>query len=180
MLKIGITAFGGGYTVIALIRSEFVEKRKWIEEDEFYQMLIISESTPGPFAINGATYVGYKVAKLFGSVIATLGVVLPSFIIIYLISLFFDEFLSLTYVYYAFRGIQACVAYLILSAGIKMLKGQKKDVFHIIITVVTIVALVCITLFAVNFSSVFLILLGGIVGLTVYLVGKWKHKGGQE
>ena len=93
-LKTGLFSFGGGYAMIALLRNEFVEKRNWIEKDEFTDMIAIAESTPGPIAINCATYAGYKRCGVSGSIVATLGVTLPSFIVIYIVSLFFDAFLS--------------------------------------------------------------------------------------
>ena len=159
MFKIGLFTFGGGYAMIAIIERELVERKKWIDHEEYMDMIAIAESTPGPLAINSATYVGYKICGLFGSLFATLGVVLPSFIIIFIISLFFDKFLSLNYVEYAFRGIQACVAFLILSAGIKMLKHLKKNVFNVVLTSLTIILLVAFSLFAVNFSTIFFILI---------------------
>ena len=120
--KIGAFTFGGGYAMLSLLENEFVSKRGWLTKDEFLDMLAIAESTPGPIAINSATYIGYKTAGVAGSVCATLGVVLPSFIIIYVISLFLDTFLTFTLVANAFRGIQACVVYLIGSVGVKMFK----------------------------------------------------------
>ena len=138
--------------------------------------MAIAESTPGPIAINAATYVGYKVAGMLGAVAATVGVCIPSFIIIFAISLFFDTFLSLTYVAYAFRGIQICVIYLIMSAGLKMLKGLKKNIFNIIILSATVIIMVLFSVFAVNFSAVFYILISGFVGVFVYLIGKICRK----
>ena len=138
MLKIGLFTFGGGYAMIALLENEFVEKKKWLEKDEFPDVAAIAESTPGPIAINAATYIGYQNAGVIGSMIATLGICIPSFVIIYAISLFFDAFLSLTLVAYAFKGIQICVIYLILSAGLRMFKKMKKNVFNIIIVSATI------------------------------------------
>ncbi|MBO7213907.1 MAG: chromate transporter, partial [Clostridia bacterium] len=120
MLKIGLFTFGGGYAMISILEHEFVEKANWLEKDEFYDVVAIAESTPGPIAINSATFIGYRVAGVLGSIVATLGICIPSIVIIYAISLFFDAFLSLTLVAYAFKGIQVCVAYLIFTAGIKM------------------------------------------------------------
>jgi chromate transporter len=156
--------------MIAIIERELVEKKRWINHEEFMDLIGIAESTPGPIAINSATYIGYKVCGVLGSVFATLGVVLPSLIIIFSISLFFDAFLSLTWVGYAFRGIQACVCFLILNAGIKMFKKLKKTAFNLIITIVTVVWFLSVNLFAVNFSSVFFILIGGLVGIIIYLI----------
>ena len=176
MLKIGLFTFGGGYAMIALLENEFVEKKKWLEKDEFLDVTAIAESTPGPIAINAATYMGYKNAGIIGAIIATLGICIPSFVIIYAISLFFDAFLSLTLVEYAFKGIQICVVYLILTAGLKMLKQMKKTVFNMIIILVTLVCMVVFSLFAVKFSTIFYILISGICGVVVYLLGKIRKE----
>lgn len=176
MFKIGLFTFGGGYAMISVIQRELVEKKKWIGQEEYLDVIAIAESTPGPLAINSATFIGYKLGKVLGSIFATLGVVLPSFIIIFIISLFFDRFLELEFVGYAFRGIQACVAFLILSAGIKMFKGLKKNPFNLVLFLLTVVALTVLDLFAVDFSSIFYILIGGTVGLTVYLLSLIKNK----
>ena len=171
MLKIGLFTFGGGYAMIALLENEFIAKRKWIEKDEFLDMVAIAESTPGPIAINAATYIGYKVLGFIGSLLATVAVCIPSFIIIYVISLFFDAFLSLTLVSYAFKGIQACVIWLILSAGLKMLKQMKKTPFNVIILSVAVTCMVMFSVFSVSFSTIFYILISGCIGLFVYLTG---------
>ena len=176
MLKIGLFTFGGGYAMIALLENEFVEKKKWLEKDEFLDVAAIAESTPGPIAINAATYIGYKNAGMIGSMIATLGICIPSFVIIYAISLFFDAFLSLTLVAYAFKGIQICVVYLILTAGLKMLKQMKKTVFHMIILSITLICMIVFSLFAVKFSTIFYILISGACGVAVYLIGKFRKE----
>lgn len=176
MLKIGLFTFGGGYAMIALLENEFVEKKKWIEKDEFLDVAAIAESTPGPIAINAATYIGYKNAGIIGSMIATLGICIPSFIIIYAISLFFDAFLSLTLVAYAFKGIQICVMYLILTAGLKMLAHMKKNAFNMIIISITLICMVVFSLFAVKFSTIFYIIISGACGVVVYLLGKIRKE----
>ena len=176
MLKIGLFTFGGGYAMIALLENEFVAKKKWIEKDEFLDVAAIAESTPGPIAINAATYIGFKNAGIVGSIIATLGICIPSFVIIYAISLFFDAFLSLTLVAYAFKGIQICVVYLILSTGLKMLKQMKKTKFNIIIILITLICMVVLSLFAVKFSTIFYILISGAFGVVVYFLGKLKKE----
>lgn len=178
LFKIGLFTFGGGYAMLALLESELVEKKGWLEKEEFLDMVAIAESTPGPIAINSATYIGYKRAKVIGSAAATLGVCLPSFIIIFLISLFLDKFLEFRLVEYAFRGIQACVVYLILSAGLKMLKGLKKDVISIIILCTVLVAMILLSIFAAEFSTIIFILISGVIGLVAYFIrtsGKRKE-----
>ncbi len=176
MLKIGAFTFGGGYAMIHILENEFVSKKKWLEHDEFMDLIAIAESTPGPIAINSSTYIGYKKEKLLGSVFATLGMVLPSFTIIYLISLFFNQFLAITWVASAFKGIQVCVIFLILSAGLKMLKKLKKTPFTVIIAALTIACMIAFSLFAVSFSSIFYILISGTLGLLLYTIGYIKSK----
>ncbi len=176
MLKIGLFTFGGGYAMIALLENEFVTKRKWIEKDEFLDMVAIAESTPGPIAINAATYIGYTMLGVIGSLLATVAVCIPSFVIIYAISLFFDAFLSLTLVAHAFRGIQVCVIWLILSAGLKMLKQMKKTPFNIVVLSAVITCMVVFSVLAVSFSTIFYILISGGVGLILYLVGLLRKR----
>ena len=176
MLKIGLFTFGGGYAMIALLENEFVEKKKYMEKDEFLDMVAIAESTPGPIAINAATYIGYKRAGVLGSAMATVGVCIPSFVIIYIISLFFDAFLSFKLVEYAFRGIQVCVVYLIFSAGLKMLGQMKKTAFSVTIVSTVVLCMLLFSLFAVKFSTILYILICGLAGLVIYLVKQMKQK----
>lgn len=111
--KIGAFTFGGGYAMVALLQNEFVEEKKWLTKEEFLDMVAIAESTPGPVAVNSATYIGYKIEGTAGAAASTVAVCLPSFAVIYLISLFFDQFLRLSVVASAFHGIQVCVIHLI-------------------------------------------------------------------
>lgn len=175
-LKIGLFTFGGGYAMIALIEKEFVEKKKWIEKKEFLDVIAIAESTPGPLAINSATYIGYKVKGFLGALLATIAVSIPSFVIIYIISLFLNKFLAIEYVGYAFRGIQVCVIYLILSAGIKMLKELEKTFINILVFILTIICMITFSLLAIDFSSIYYIFIGGFIGLSVYLISFYNKK----
>ncbi len=176
MLKIGAFTFGGGYAMISLLENEFVSKKKWLSHEEFMDLLAIAESTPGPIAINSSTYIGYKVGGVLGSFFATLGMCIPSFTIIFVISLFFDKFLSLSIVAAAFRGIQAGVVFLILSAGLKMLKKLPKTPFNIIMLVLVFGCMTTLGLLAVNFSSIFYILICAVLGLLIYCIGYIKTK----
>ena len=180
MLKIGLFTFGGGYAMIHLLENEFVSKKKWIEEDEFMDLVAIAESTPGPIAINCSTYIGYKKERILGAVLATLGMCIPSFTIIFLISLFFNQFLSIGWVASAFKGIQVCVVFLILSAGVKMLKKMKKKPFNLIVMSATFLCMIAFGVFAVSFSSIFYILISGFIGLLIYLIGYFKSKKSPE
>ena len=184
-LKIGAFTFGGGYAMIALLENEFIARtcpnRRliWLDDD-ILDMLAIAESTPGPVAINSATYIGYKLGRVPGAIVSTVAVSLPSFAIIYLISLFFDRFLSLTYVACAFRGIQVCVVYLIFSAGVRMLKSLPKDGLSRAILAGVFVLSAAFSLCAVRFSSVFFILIAGGLSLLVWSVRARCGKGGEE
>ena len=180
MLKIGCFAFGGGYAIIALLEKEFISKRRWIDHDEFMDVVAIAESTPGPIAINVATYVGYKLKGFVGAVAATVGICLPSFVIMYLVSLFYEQFMEIELISAAFKGIQICVVYLIASAGLKMLKKMKKTPQNIIVFSVTCVGMILCTLFDIHISSVWFILAAGILGLSMFFIQKNKTKAGNK
>ncbi len=167
-LKIGAFTFGGGYAMIALLEEEFVGKRKWLTHDEFLDIIAIGESTPGPIAINSATFIGYKQAGFFGSLCSTLGVVIPSVIIITVISLFFDRFMQFRYVQYAFEGIRVCVVYLIFTAGLRMFKGLKKKPLTYVIFSAVAVLFITFYILGIGFSSIICIFACGSVGLCVY------------
>ena len=177
-LKIGAFTFGGGYAMVALLESEFVSYRRWLDKDEFIDMIAIAESTPGPMAINSATYIGYRICGFWGALAATVAVSIPSFIIIYIISLFLDQFMALTVVQNAFRGIQVCVIYLISSAGLKMLKGIERNAFNTVVLLSVIAAMLACTIFAVSFSSVYYILICGIAGLAIFFLKKVRKGNG--
>jgi len=174
MFKIGLFTFGGGYAMIPLIENEFVNKRQWLTHDEYLNMLAIAESSPGPIAINTATYLGYKQGKIWGSIMSTLGVVLPSFIIILLISLVFNQFLSIPIVAAAFKGIQVCVIFLIFSAGISMFKKLEKNIFNYIVFFITFTCVILFSLLSINFSTIFYIIIFAITSLIVNLLVKVK------
>lgn len=175
-LKIGLFTFGGGYAMIALIEENIVNRKKWISKEELTDIVTIAESTPGPIAVNCSTYVGYKIGGVLGSIIATLGCILPSFVIIFAISLVFDAFLSITLVQYAFNGIKCAVGLIILRQGIKMFKSFKKTPLSMICFIAAIIGILLINFFAVDFSTIFFILAGAVIGLVVYLTDKAKEK----
>ena len=141
-------------------------------------MVAVAESTPGPIAINCATYVGYKRAGVPGAAWATLGVVLPSFIIIYIISLFIEQFMSLQVIQNAFMGIQAAVAVLILRAGVQLLRKMPRKPFGVILAGLAFAAVFLISLFGWNFSTIWLILMGGVCGLALMGAQNLAGKGG--
>lgn len=173
--KIGLFTFGGGYAMIALLEEEFIQRRKWLDKDEFLDMTAIAESTPGPVAINSATYLGYKLAKVPGAATATVAVCLPSFLIIYAISLFFEQFTQLTVIANAFKGIQVCIIYLIFSAGVRMLKALDKSPFATGVLAAVMLVMVGLSLAGVSVSSILLILLSGAAGVAAWLIGRRKE-----
>ena len=164
--KIGLFTFGGGLAMIPLISKETVEKKKWVSEEEIIDMVAIAESTPGVIAVNSATYIGYKVNGFLGSLFATIGVTIPSFIIICILSLFIDKFLANTYVAYAFMGIRAVVAILILNAAIKLFKAVPKTIFSLIV----FLAVCALTFIFPSVSSIFFILGGFALGILLYAI----------
>ena len=166
--KIGLFTFGGGYAMIAVVKETIVTRKNWLNDDELFEIIAIAESTPGPIAINMATFVGYKKKGFIGGACATLGVVLPSFLIIFTISLFLDEFMRNKYVAYAFVGIKSAVAFLILKAGVDMLKKLPKKPLPYITFGLVLALLISLEIFSTSFSSVFLILIGGIIGIIAY------------
>ena len=167
--KIGLFTFGGGYAMISLIENSCVERKRWISHDEMMDITVIAESTPGPIAINCATYVGYKQKGLAGAVVATLGIVLPSFCIILLISTFLDNFLEIAWVAHAFMGIKLAVGILILDAAIKMIGKMPKKPIPIAIMGGAFCAMMLINIFAVRVSSITLMLIAAIISLSIFL-----------
>ena len=179
--KIGLFTFGGGYAMIAMIENNCVEQKKWITHDEMMNITVIAESTPGPIAINCATFTGYKKAGLLGALIATLGMIIPSFMIIYLISMFLDNFLELTIIANAFKGIKIAVGLLILDAAITMIKKMHKKKLPRTIMACSCIVMLCINIFAWDFSSISLMLVAAAVSLTIYILnGAPEQKGGAK
>ena len=177
--RIGLFTFGGGYAMISVIDHICVEKKKWITGEELLEMTVIAESTPGPIAINCATSTGYIIAGFPGAVAATVGMVIPSFLIIYLISGWLENFLELTLVAHAFRGIKIAVGLLILDAGLNMVKKAKKTPLTRTIIISACVAMLVIHLLSWKISSISLMLTAAAVSLLVFVIGDRKRKGGE-
>ena len=167
--QIGLFTFGGGYAMIAMIENNCVERKQWITHDEMINITVIAESTPGPIAINCATFTGYKKAGFMGALVATLGMISPSFIVIYLISTFLDNFLELTIIANAFKGIKIAVGFLILDAAITMVKKMHKKKLPRAIMVCSCIAMFCINIFALDFSSISLMIIAAVVSLTIFV-----------
>lgn len=163
--------------MIPLIKTELITKRNWISEDEMIEVLAIAESTPGPQAVNMATYIGYKRGKVLGSFLATLGVILPSIIIILLISLFLKQFEDNEYVKYAFVGINASVCILIISAGLSLFSNVKTNILTLILFILVLVCYLIFDIINFNFSSIYYILICGMISLIYYII---KDKRGNK
>lgn len=170
-LKIGAFTFGGGYAMIPLIQREVVEKKKWITDDDILEIIAIAESTPGAIAINSATFIGYRVCGFFGAMLATLGVVLPSFVIILLISTVLKEFQSVVAVQYAFRGIRAGVLALLVKSVWGMYKKAPKNAIAYILMAL---AFICTAVFDINILIV--IICSAITGIISSIVAERRCK----
>ena len=168
--KIGLFTFGGGYAMIPVIENNCVERKQWITHDEMMNVTVIAESTPGPIAINCATFTGYKKAGFMGALVATFGIVLPSFVVIYLISMLLDNFLELTIIANAFKGIKIAVGLLILDAAITMLKKMHKKKLPRAIMICSCIAMLCINIFAFDFSSISVMIIAAVVSLTIFVI----------
>ena len=176
--KIGAFTFGGGYAMISIIENICVEQKKWITHDEMMDITVIAESTPGPIAINCATYVGYKYGGIPGSIAATVGMVIPSFVVIYLISTVLDNFLEITLIANAFRGIKIGVGLLIFSVAVTMLRKMPKKPLPRAIALSAFCAMLAINFLSLKISSIALMLVAGCVSLGLFLTEKPSRKGG--
>ena len=166
--KIGAFTFGGGYAMIPLIQKEAVENKKWVSDEDILDIVAIAESTPGPIAINSATFVGYKTAGVMGSFCATLGVVMPSFIIISLIAVLLSEFATLKPVVYAFYGIRAGVLALVTKSLWTMYKKAPKGY---VAMAISLLALIAVAFAGVN--ALVVIILSALVG---YVMSEIKRR----
>lgn len=167
-LKVGLFTFGGGYAMISVIEEACVEKKGWIRSEEMLDIIAIAESTPGPISVNSATYVGFLQRGVLGALAATLGLVLPSFCIIYLISIYFDNFLEIKWIASAFKGIKIGVGIVIMDAGVRMLKKANFAKRSLVVFSVSLTAMLCINFLSLNISSITLIVLSGFVGLILF------------
>ncbi len=165
--KIGAFTFGGGYAMIPLIQREVCDNHKWLSDGDILDIIAIAESTPGPIAINSATFVGYRVAGFWGSAFATFGVVLPSFVIIAVLSKVISAFEDIQAVKYAFMGIRAGVLALLVKALYTLYKQcPKKLISYLIVGA----AFIAVAIFKVNVLIV--IICCAVIGLVASLRGK--------
>lgn len=164
--------------MIPIIHKEVVEKRKWANNSDILDILAISESTPGPIAVNAATYIGYKVAGFWGSIFATFGLIIPSFAIIFVISYFYKTFMTWHVVQAAFKGLSVGVIILLFLAVLKLKKAVPQNVLSAVLFIVTLMGMLALNLFRIAIPSVSLIFIGlGLVtGLVVTLLSRRKDK----
>ena len=179
--RIGLFTFGGGYAMIGIFEDVCVERKKWISHDDMMNITVIAESTPGPIAINCATFIGYKQAGFVGSILATFGVVLPSFIVIFLISMCLDNFMELTLVANAFKGIKVGVGIIIVNAAMNMIKkmSSKKKKFSRIVMLSSFGIMVLVNLYSWNFSTISLMLAAGTISLVIFVTKDIRVSGGK-
>ena len=176
--KIGLFTFGGGYAMLPLIERTCVEEKKWISDEDMMNVTVMAESTPGPIAINCATFVGYKQKGFFGALFATLGMITPSFIIILAISFFLERFMENKWVASAFQGIKIAVGILITDAAFRLLKKLEKKPLTITILVVSFLIMLVVDYLSVSFSSIIILLAASAVSYFVYLAT--SKRGGKE
>ena len=174
--KIGAFTFGGGYAMISLIEDACVTKHGWMTHEEMTNMTALAESTPGPISINCATHIGYRRAGVIGAISTTLGVVLPSFIIILIIANFFDSILEVPLIHAAFRGIRVAVALLITRVGIKLVKKTKRKPFTVGLLLGGALVMMAIHVFALPLSTVYLILSAALLGLAASFMKRPEKK----
>ena len=167
-LKLGLFSFGGGPVMLTLVEDELVHKKGWISKEELMEIIAISESTPGPIAINLATYLGYQKQKFWGSLLSTLGVALPTFLCMFLISLFFRSLLQYEFIEYAFMGVKCAVIFLIFKVAINLMRHLKDNYFGIGLFIITGILLVIFHYLNIDFSAIYFILIGGLIGIILY------------
>ena len=137
--KIGALTFGGGYAMLPLIQREIVENKKWSTEKEILDYYAVGQCTPGVIAVNTATFIGYKLRGIIGGIVATLGVIFPSIVIILIIATFLQNFADLAIVQSAFAGIRVAVVALIITTVVKLIKSTIKDYLGVIIAIIAFV-----------------------------------------
>lgn len=167
-VKIGLFTFGGGYAMISVIEHICVEDKQWISHDDMMNITVIAESTPGPVAINCATFVGYKKKGIGGAIVATLGMLIPSFTIIFVISMFLDNFLEIGIIANAFKGIKLAVGILIVDAALKMIRKMQKKVYICVILICSTVMMLAINIFSLTFSYLIIMLVAGMISLGLF------------
>lgn len=167
--KIGALTFGGGYAMLPIIQREIVENKKWSTEKEILDYYAVGQCTPGVIAVNTATFIGFKIREIIGGIVATIGVIFPSLIIILIIASFLQNFADMAIVQSAFAGIRVAVVALIITTVIKLLKSSVKDYLGIIIAIITFIISAFLGL-----SPVYVVVAAGLTGLISKTLGGKK------
>ena len=164
--------------MIALMHDECVDKKNWISHDELVDMTAIAESTPGPISLNCATFIGYRQAGFAGASLATAGLVIPSFVTLYLISLFFDNILEIAIIANAFKGIKIAVGVIIFNIGLKMVQKMPKKMLSIIITTCFFTLSLINHMLKWQFSTIYMIIISGFIGYITFMINNIKVRRG--
>ena len=176
-LKLGFLSIGGGNTMVSMLEGELINKKKWLTVEELTEMIAVAECTPGPIAINIATYIGYKRGKILGALCATLGIVIPPVICMFIIATFLDKLAQFNFVNYILSGIKCGVIILLLSVSISLIKKSKIDLFSILAILVVVISKIILTIFGLDFSAIYYIITGALFGITIYgIIPKKKMK----
>lgn len=163
--KIGAFTFGGGYAMIALLEEEVVTNKGWLTSEEILDIIAIAETTPGPLSVNASTYIGYKVGGIGGSILATLGVVLPSFVIISILSVFIIKFKENKVVEMIFKGVRSGIIVLIFNAAFRLTKKVPKEIFTYFILI-----LIIVTTLIFNINVILMLIISACLGILYGLI----------
>lgn len=175
-LKLGFLCIGGGNTMVSMLEGELIDKKKWITSEELIEMIAVAEVTPGPIAINIATYIGYKRGKILGALMTTLGIVIPPVICMFLIATFLDKLIQYKFINYALTGIKCGVIVLLISVAVSLIKKTKLDLFGILGLILVVSSKLVLDVFNISFSAVYYILAGAVLGIIIYaLIPKFKR-----
>lgn len=176
-LKLGFLSIGGGNTMVSMLEGELVDKKKWITAEELIEMIAVAEVTPGPIAINIATYIGYKKGKVFGALMTTLGIIIPPVICMFIIATFLEKLVKFKFIQYALVGVKCGVILLLTTVVISLAKKSKLDLFGIFGIILVVSAELLLNIFSLDFSAIYFILIGAALGILIYgLIPKFKNK----
>lgn len=176
-LKLGFLSIGGGNTMISMLEGELVDKKKWITAEELIEMIAVAEVTPGPIAINIATYIGYKKGKVLGALMTTLGIIIPPVICMFLVATFLEKLVQFKFIEYALLGIKCGVIFLLGTIVISLVKRTKVDIIGFFGIILVVAAEIVLDILKIEFSAIYFILLGAALGIVIYgLIPKFKKK----
>lgn len=180
-LKLGFLSIGGGNTMVSMLEGELIDKKKWITSDELLEMIAVAEVTPGPIAINIATYIGYKRGKVLGALMCTLGIIIPPVICMFLIATFLDKLIQYKFINYALNGVKCGVILLLITVITSLAKKTKLDLYGIFGIILVVASKLILSVFNIDFSAIYYIIAGAALGILIYgLIPKFKRKEGKK